>query len=111
MKIMAGIMAFIVLFLTVQPAFAEAFKTEETACSSHCCGDEAETPAEEEQSEDPCSDFCNPLLKCGSCAATTMEFFSFSLTEPEIGSSLKTIFSNKIHSHFSADFWQPPRLA
>src|SRR5690348_8889493 len=104
MKIIAGILALIVLVLSVQPALADFKKdekTESSSCSSHCCGDESEVPAEKEQPGDPCSDFCNPFLKCGGCAASTIEFLTFSLQNPEEACTRYIISTQRVYSQFA----------
>lgn len=114
MKLIAGILALIVLVLTIQPVlanFKKAEKAQKSTCSSHCCSDDAELPADEEDSDDPCSDFCNPFLKCGGCAASTMEFLNFSLQKPDETCAGYIISTQRVYSQFAPDFWQPPKLA
>ena len=110
-KIVAGILAFIVLLLTVQPAFS-FFETEElTQCSTDCCADENEPPADGEGPGDPCSDFCNPFLKCGGCAASTIEFLAFSIQNPDLPHTRYISSTQRVNSEFAPDFWQPPKLS
>lgn len=108
---MAGILAFIVLVLTVQPAFS-FFETKELAeCSTDCCTKEDKAPIDDKQSGDPCSDFCNPFLKCGGCAASTIEFLAFSIQQEDPSQTNHILLAQRINSQFAPDFWQPPKLA
>ena len=112
MKLVAGILALIVLFLAVQPAFSFIkASTEQSACADTCCGNEAELPSNEGQPDDPCSDFCNPLLKCGACAASTIEFIGFIIDKPTPEISRHITFAQAVFSQFAPDFWQPPKIA
>ncbi len=104
-------MALIVLLLTVQPVFARFISEKETACSATCCGNETDLPADDDQPGNPCSDFCNPLLNCGTCAASTIEFLAFSLNIPRQELPLHIMTSQGVCSQFAPDFWQPPRIA
>lgn len=110
-KFVAAILAFIVLTLTVQPAFS-FFETKQlTECSTDCCANEDEQPVEDEKPGDPCSDFCNPFLKCGGCAASTIEFLAFSIQQQDPPHTIHILLAQRLNSQFAPDFWQPPKLA
>jgi hypothetical protein len=110
-KITAGILGLIVLLLSVQPAFSSASPDQLMECSTDCCESDAELPLEEDQTADPCSDFCNPFLKCGACAASTIEFLSFNIHALTQEPIKRLVASQKAYCQFARDFWQPPRKA
>ena len=107
MKIIAGILAFVILFLAVQPAFASFMKVEEVECSSDCCKHDTTNQQSDDQA---CSDFCNPLLKCGTCAIGNMEFINFVIDAPVFLLDKPLPLPQSLFSQFAPDFWQPPKL-
>jgi hypothetical protein len=109
-KFTAFILAFVVLFLSVQPALA-VLKEEQTAeCAGGCCQHEEEIPAESGPNDDDCGNQCNPLLACSTCGGFLTNFLSFEITTIIEQSAKCASGSQRIYSQFSPDFWQPPKL-
>jgi len=113
MKIIASIMAFVVLFLSVEPALALLKKKQ----SNECCGEGCHKTGNEQKQEpsgdnSSQNDNCNPFQSCASniCSFTVTSSF-FSIKEPQFYSNNFTLFSENFLSQFAPDFWQPPKIA
>src|SRR5688500_15799662 len=66
MKLVAFLLAFMVLFLSVQPAVALLQESNAAQCAGGCCTEES-TPAADAPATDDCGSQCNPLLACSTC--------------------------------------------
>jgi len=110
MKIFAFIMAFVVLFLSVQPALALFEKKQKTECCSGCCQKDENTPKKEQPTKSPCNDNCNPFQSCGACVGYTIDFPTLNLYEPFSKGAKLAIVTQQVFSQFSPDFWQPPKI-
>src|SRR5688572_26201678 len=97
MKIIAFLMALVVLFGTIYPC-----------CPSDGCQDEITAPVSNEPS-DP--DACSPFFACNSCAGFVTIIKPFILNVPE---NKDPLYFEKYKSFTIADFYsslfQPPRL-
>jgi hypothetical protein len=113
MKLIASIMAFVVLLLMVQPAMAIFHTPEEAECGGGCCKSETQAPAteNEDHEEDDCGANCNPFVSCSACGAYTADFVTLTIFNPSITIAKAFPFSQHVYSQFSPDFWQPPKLS
>ncbi len=113
MKIVASIMAFVVLFLSVEPAFDLLKKKQSTECCGGSChkttDEKNQKPSGDSNSK---NDNCNPFQSCASNICTfTVTFSFFNIEELHFYSNNFTPFSENFHSQFAPDFWQPPKIA
>jgi hypothetical protein len=109
MKVFASIMAFVVLFLSVQPALALFEKKQKAECCSGCYHKDSGTPKKEQPTKNTSNNFCNPFQSCGSCVGYTPDFSIISVFEPFEGAK-SAIVTQQAFSQFSSDFWQPPKI-
>ena len=115
MKIFASIMAFVVLFLSVEPGLQALSTKAETQC---CCGgqcipfsDKQTTPKQENKDESNTNDICNPFLSCSNCIGYTVKFPNI-VTQIEGFTGTKVSqLTLQIKPQFYPDFWQPPKIS
>ena len=106
-------MAFIVLFLSVEPALALLKKKQTTECCGGGChktgNEQKQEPSGDNNSQ---NNNCNPFQSCASniCSFTVTSSF-FSIKEPHFYSNNFTPFSENFLSQFAPDFWQPPKIS
>lgn len=110
MKLVAFLLAFIVLFLSVQPALATLQQTEVAQCAGGCCKEEA-MPDAGAPVTDNCSDRCNPFLSCSSNGIYLHDNPTVSTAAVFININKHAACSQDTYAQFWADVWQPPRLA
>lgn len=110
MKCMGFILALVVLFLSVQPAFALLKEKQETECAGGCCQQEEEVPAEDGPVDDNCGNQCNPLLACSTCGGFLPNFISLDIATIVNQVAKHAPGTQGVYSQFSPDFWQPPKL-
>ena len=113
MKLIAGLLALFVLYMSVQPEIDAILSLANTeCCSSDHCSAIAEQRASEEDQDDNCcgNGWCNPFLTC--CAGmgialnfTTLEILVFESSVEKIGG-----YESAVQSQFAPDFWQPPKI-
>ena len=54
---------------------------------------------------------CNPFMACGGCAGYTLASApTFTTVEFAFATLEKNIHQENLHSQFSPDFWQPPKI-
>ena len=111
MKVFASIMAFIVLFLSVQPAFALFDKMQKTECCSGCSQEDNDTPKQEQPAKNNPSNNCNPFQSCGACIGYTVGFPALNVFVPVFKEAKLATVTQQVYSQFSPDFWQPPKIA
>lgn len=111
MKIFASIMAFGVLFLSVQPALALLKQKQSTQCCGGGCHKTTDEKKSSGDNNSP-SNNCNPFQSCASniCSFTVTSSF-LSIKAPNLYSNNFTPFSENFYSQFAPDFWQPPKIA
>jgi hypothetical protein len=104
-------MAFVVLFLSVQPAFALLQKKETAECCNSCTSDTDTQKKDQPAKENSENSDCNPLQSCGkSICGFTTSFSSFNIKEPVVYTNHFISFSDIFRSEFSSDFWHPPKF-
>ncbi|MBK7477488.1 MAG: hypothetical protein IPN74_10635 [Haliscomenobacter sp.] len=111
MKLLAGILALTVLFLSVQPAFALFVRQMETTCCGGCCAGEENRPVAGFPFQNDCDDQCNPFMSCCSCIHCSENLSISNPALPEFkGADLPSV-REQVSCSFYADFWHPPRMA
>lgn len=103
------LLAFMVLFLSVQPVMAMMQQTEEASCAGGCCQQDGHD--EDEPAGDPCGSTCNPFLACSSYASFPSNPLLLTVYSIDMPPSPAASLTQDIYSRFSVDFWQPPRIA
>jgi hypothetical protein len=103
-------MAFVVLFLSVQPALSYVVNNRTIECCDNCSKETATKDLDNDNNNHE-NNSCNPFKSCSCCFTNCPTEYSFRLDKISFGKqkypSLKTNF---VFSHCS-DFWQPPRFA
>lgn len=112
MKVLASIVAFVVLFLSVEPAFALLQNKESTECCGGSCHEDTDSQKQGPSSTDNSQDNnCNPFQSCGNSICNfTVPFSFFSINKHLFYSNNFTLFSENFLSQFAPDFWQPPKI-
>lgn len=112
MKIFASIMAFVVLFLSVEPALVLLQKKQTTECCGGSCHKDTDTQNQEQPANDNSqNNNCNPFQSCANtvCNFTVASSF-FNIKGPLFYSNIFIPFSENFLSQFAPDFWQPPKI-
>jgi hypothetical protein len=112
MKLFASIMAFIVLFLSVEPALALLKQKQSTECCGGSCHKNTDTQNQEQPANDNSqNNNCNPFQSCANtvCNFTVASSF-FKIKGPLFYSNIFISFSENFRSQFAPDFWQPPKV-
>ena len=110
MKIFASIMAFVVLFLSMEPVLALMKSKQATECCGEAC---QKTTGEQKSSGDNNSknNHCNPFQSCANIVCYfTVVTSQFNIKAPLFYSNVFIIFSEDFRSQFAPDFWQPPKV-
>lgn len=114
MRFVAHILAALILFLSVEPGIAAILSTQQAECH---CGDHcipiSEYPEKKDnpkKSPDQGQNNCNPFQVCSSCisyALPTPFVYTIAITY-----TLKKQYPSdvRMHSQFTPDFWQPPKI-
>lgn len=113
MKLLSYLLAFFVVFLTIQPTIALANEKPETnCCGSSCCSEEEETPKDTKQNKNDCSNQnCNPFQSCGCCIGFTVKAGFNQIQPPIVQQPLHVSKVESSISHYSPDVWQPPKTS
>lgn len=119
MKLLASILAAIVLFLSTQCLIVEVNPIQKTSSkkSSSCCSKkntcskqkETKKGCNEEKDKD-CKDACNPFMSCCGCLYDGVTKIDLTLTQPIWNpekSGYKEIF---LQSPYIPGLWQPPEV-
>ena len=104
-------MAFVVLFLSVQPVLTLLKKEQSTECCGGGCNKTTDEQKPSGDNNSP-SDNCNPFQSCANsiCSFTITSSFC-NVKAPHFCSNNFTPFSESFHSQFALDFWQPPKIS
>lgn len=112
MKWQSYILAFWVVFLTVQPTIAFANSQQESECCGSCCENESSNQKKDQPTKNDCKDQnCNPFQSCGCCLGFTVRTSLLKIEAPELQKSILTITKENSISHYSPDVWQPPKIS
>lgn len=110
MKIGALLLGLFVLFLSVKSVVAPiALLTEVDAC---CKKEKAHDQEAAENHGTDCDDLCSPFQPC--CAYVAFSVTMPAITVPKAFPTIETklpLYQVSSYSNYSADFWQPPKLA
>ncbi len=109
MKLVAFLLAVMVLFLSVQPAIASLQENSATQCGGGCCKEEA-APLTGAPATDDCGSGCNPLLGCSTCGGYLFANEQVAVAARMIMKPELPAHSPGTYSQFCVDVWQPPRL-
>jgi|SRR5690554_583491 hypothetical protein len=116
MKILAYIISFTVIFLSVKPgidALAYSFENEIAFCTNTMCVADTDTDgagAEDRQSQED-NGMCNPFQICSACVMLYVATpINETTPQPEPRAKQAYGYQTNIASQFIADFWQPPKI-
>lgn len=111
MRVLATIMSFIVLFLSVQPAFSSMEEKQMDQCCAGSCHTDS-SKSKETPAKNSCGDNCNPFQSCSSCVGFTLVSYQIEIAECAFTEN-QINYTNQVHPQFSQfipDFWQPPKI-
>ena len=117
MKIFGFILAFYILFLSVQPGLKNVTNLTGTKTETCSCGSSCE-PIEKKESEQPSNKkedsnnkACNPFQPCQCCIVFNNDFVFLTSSPVFILAKQQTRIAEKIPPQIALDFWQPPKIA
>ena len=118
MKLVASILAILILFLTVQPILAHQsyIAQKENLTSDNCCSGEEETCKHQDKSQKQddtnqcCNNgHCNPFEICACCYYISSIKPVFYISNFLQIKEKVRLTKDKILSSYIQDFWQPPK--
>jgi len=113
MKGVSYLLAFLLVFLTIQPTIAFGTEKPETnCCGSSCCSEEEKIPEDTKQNKNDCSDQnCNPFQSCGCCIGFTVKAGFNQIQSPIVQQPTLVSKVESSISHYTPDVWQPPEIS
>jgi hypothetical protein len=117
MKVFAALMAWLMLFVSVQKPVltTEAVVAGEDDCCAAVCSEESSRPCEMPGDSCPlpggskgcCNTLCNPLSAC--CFYLPVQHTQLSVSSTLLKKVMAAVTDENGLSSFSADCWHPPR--
>lgn len=115
MKVFGFMIAFYILFLSVQPGLSDMIsltsQSVETCCGGSCQPFEREDPTKEPERKgcDENSN-CNPFQTCKGCPAFTSDFTYQNFLLVPLFSKQRIGTNDRVPPRITLDFWQPPKI-